>query len=60
VLSSVFPNETQRLEAAAKEASDSRVYGLIHYRIDCEMGLAHGKKIGDYALIRAKADGSGL
>ena len=33
---------------------------LIHYRVDCELGLTHGKKIGEYAILRAKADGSGL
>jgi hypothetical protein len=59
VLSNIFPNETSRLEEAAKEASDSRVYGLIHYRVDCEMGLVHGRKIGEYAVTRGKADGSG-
>ncbi len=59
VLSNIFPNETARLEANAKEASDSRVYGLIHFRVDCEMGLLHGRKIGEYAIIRGKADGSG-
>jgi membrane-associated phospholipid phosphatase len=59
VLSNIFPDETARLEANAKEASDSRVYGLIHFRVDCEMGLIHGKKIGEYAITRGKADGSG-
>ena len=60
VLGSVFPSEATRLNAAAKEASDSRVFGLIHFRVDCEMGLVHGKKIGEFAIARAKADGSGL
>jgi PAP2 superfamily len=59
VLNHIFPNESTRLEANAKEASESRVYGLIHFRVDCDMGLVHGKKIGEYALVRAKADGSG-
>ena len=59
VLSNIFPNETTRLEANAKEASESRVYGLIHFRVDCEMGLTHGRKIGEYAVTRGKADGSG-
>ena len=60
VLGSVFPSEAERLNAAAKQASDSRVFGLIHYRVDCELGLTHGKKIGEFAIARAKADGSGL
>jgi membrane-associated phospholipid phosphatase len=60
VLGYIFPREVEKLNAQAKEASESRIYGLIHYRSDCEMGLTHGKKIGDYAITRAKADRSGL
>ncbi|HLO44382.1 MAG TPA: phosphatase PAP2 family protein [Leadbetterella sp.] len=60
VLGSIFPANAAKFEAYAKEASDSRVYGLIHYRIDCEMGLVHGKKIGEFAIARGKSDGSGL
>ena len=60
VLGYVFPDQATTFDAQAKDASDSRVYGLIHYRVDCDMGLVHGKKIGDFAIARAKADGSGL
>ena len=60
VLSYVFPSEATSLNALAKEASESRIYGCIHYRFDCEIGLTHGQKIGNYAVNRGKADGSGL
>ncbi|WP_461103425.1 vanadium-dependent haloperoxidase [Spirosoma koreense] len=60
VLSGIFPDKTQDFQDEASEASVSRVYGLIHYRFDSNAGLDHGKKIGAYALERAKADGSGL
>lgn len=60
VLSSIFPTEADKLKAMALEASNSRVYGLIHYRFDCVVGLEHGEKIGEYAIARGKADGSGL
>jgi PAP2 superfamily len=60
VLSYIFPSKKDELEAMALEASNSRVYGLIHFRVDCEMGLEHGKKIGQYAVARGKADGSEL
>lgn len=60
VLASLFPANATKFEAQALEASNSRVYGLIHYRVDCEMGLTHGKKIGEYAIARGKLDGSGL
>ena len=59
VLGSLFPNKASEMTAKAQEASNSRVYGLIHFRIDCTMGLSHGTKIGEYAIARGKADGSG-
>ncbi len=60
MLSYIFPDQAAKFTAFAKEASDSRIYGLIHYRVDCELGLVHGKKIGEYANDRGKKDGSGL
>jgi hypothetical protein len=42
----------------AKEASNSRIYGCIHYRFDCEVGLEVGKKVGEYAVVRGRNDGS--
>jgi PAP2 superfamily len=60
VLGYIFPSESTNLDAFAKEASDSRIYGGIHYRFDCETGLQHGKKIGSYAISKGKSDGSGL
>ncbi|MEP7321929.1 MAG: phosphatase PAP2 family protein [Saprospiraceae bacterium] len=60
VLGYIFPDQAATFTAYAQEASNSRVYGLIHYRVDCDMGLSHGKKIGDYAILRGKSDGSGL
>ncbi|MBC8111845.1 MAG: phosphatase PAP2 family protein [Verrucomicrobia bacterium] len=60
VLSYIFPDEKNDLEAMAKEASESRIYGAIHFRIDCEVGLRCGKQIGAYAVSRGKNDGSGL
>lgn len=60
VLGYIFPEQATKFDAQAAEASMSRIYGLIHYRVDCEMGLKHGKVIGEYAIARGKADGSGL
>ncbi|MEZ0610382.1 phosphatase PAP2 family protein [Fibrella sp. WM1] len=60
VLGSIFPDRNDEFWNKAKEASDSRVYGLIHFRSDCTMGLVCGKNIGNYAVARGKADGSGL
>ncbi len=58
VLSYIFPKDKEKLDAMAAEASVSRIYGLIHYRFDCEQGLATGHKVGDYAVQRAKTDGA--
>lgn len=58
VLAYLFPDKASELQAMAKEASDSRIYGCIHYRFDCEVGLEVGKKVGAYAVTRGKNDGS--
>ena len=60
VLSTIFPEQAAYFAAKAQEASNSRIYGLIHYRFDCEVGLKCGQTIGSYAVARGKADGSGL
>lgn len=59
VLSHLFPAETVDLQTKAKEASESRIYGCIHYRADCEVGLKCGAAIAAYSVNRAKADGAG-
>ncbi len=58
VLAGFFPDRANTFMANAQQASDSRVYGLIHFRVDCTMGGKHGKAIGDFAVQRAKTDGA--
>jgi hypothetical protein len=58
VLAAFFPEKSNTFNSAAQQASDSRVYGLIHFRVDCTIGVKHGKVIGDFAVQRAKADGA--
>jgi hypothetical protein len=58
VLGYIFPQEQANLEAMAKEASISRVYGGIHYRFDCDAGLTAGKAIGSFSVKRGQGDGS--
>nr|WP_293834125.1 phosphatase PAP2 family protein [uncultured Arsenicibacter sp.] len=60
VLGYIFPDRAAEFSTQANEASVSRIYGLIHYRFDCEVGLKVGKNVGQYAIDRGKADGSGL
>jgi membrane-associated phospholipid phosphatase len=58
VLGSFFPSKVNLFNGYAQEASDSRVYGLIHFRVDCSMGGKHGRLIGEYAVKRSNADGA--
>ncbi len=58
ILGYIVPEKATIYTAMAKEASDSRMFGGIHYRSDCEVGLVVGKNIGAYAITRAKNDGA--
>jgi hypothetical protein len=58
VLSYLFPAHETYFNEQAKEASDSRLFGGIHYRSDVEKGLAHGKVIGGYTVAFAETDGA--
>jgi hypothetical protein len=42
-----------RLSQAAQEAADARVYGGIHFRTGCEMGVRMGEKIGRFVVLHA-------
>ncbi|MFV8464140.1 phosphatase PAP2 family protein [Flavobacterium sp. LB1P62] len=58
VLSHFIPAKSQSFINMAKEASDSRMFGCIHYRSDCEKGLELGEKVGEFAVARAAIDGA--
>jgi hypothetical protein len=58
VLSYIFPAHANFFEEQAQEAGLSRLYGGIHYRKDCEVGLDHGKAIATYTLNFARTDGA--
>ena len=58
VLAYLFPEKTSQLNDLAKQASESRIYGGIHFRFDCEEGLNAGIKVGKFAIERGKLDGS--
>jgi len=59
ILGYLVPSRKQAFSEMAAEASMSRLYGAIHYRSDCTAGLASGKKVGEFAVKRAIADGAG-
>ena len=50
VLDARFPDQRGRYFAMAREASESRIYGGIHYRIDIDEGLAIGRRVAARAL----------
>lgn len=58
ILAHLIPEKAILFNGMALEASNSRIYGAIHYRSDCEVGLEMGKKVGNYAIQRAQADGA--
>lgn len=58
VLAYLFPSEGDYFHSEAKEASDSRLYGAIHYRSDIEKGLSHGELIGGFTVTYALTDGA--
>lgn len=58
ILEHIVPEKAATYNAMASEASISRVYGGIHYRSDCEIGLTVGKNVGNYAVQRAMTDGA--
>ncbi len=59
ILGYIVPERAKDYSAMATEASMSRMYGGIHFRSDCEVGLKVGNNIGNYAVQRGNADGAG-
>jgi hypothetical protein len=58
ILSHIIPEKANSYKEMAQEASVSRMYGGIHFRSDCEVGLEVGKKVGAIAVQRALTDGA--
>jgi hypothetical protein len=58
ILAHIIPERATAYEAMAQEASMSRMYGGIHFRSDCVVGLTVGKNVGNYAIQRALTDGA--
>ncbi|HVL94051.1 MAG TPA: phosphatase PAP2 family protein [Acidimicrobiales bacterium] len=58
VLKFLFPDNAADFEAKAQEASNSRLWGGIHWRADNEVGLSVGRKVGDLVVARARSDGA--
>jgi PAP2 superfamily len=50
VLGAFFPGRTRELDAMAREAAISRLYGGIHFTSDNEAGLQLGRRVGRVAV----------
>jgi len=58
VLAHIFPAEASEINGYVDEATESRIYGRIHFRFDCESGKTAGTSIGGYAIDRMMTDGA--
>jgi len=58
VLSYLFPSGASYFAVQQQEAAMSRLYAGIHYRSDIQVGMDHGKRIGEYTVRFAKTDGA--
>lgn len=58
ILSHILPERAADYAAMAEEASMSRLYAGIHFRVDCTAGAAAGQSVGNYAIQRAQKDGA--
>lgn len=58
ILGYIIPDKAASYKQMASDASVSRMYAGLHYRSDCEKGLETGKKIGQFAVLRATSDGA--
>jgi hypothetical protein len=58
ILSHIIPANASKYEAMSAQAALSRFISGIHTKVDCDEGLKVGKKVGDYAVIRAQTDGA--
>jgi membrane-associated phospholipid phosphatase len=53
VVARAFPQDSARLLALGKEASESRIWAGIHYRFDIDAGEDIGRKVAERTLERA-------
>lgn len=58
VLSYIFPQAAATFDTYAKDASESRIYGGIHFRFDCEEGLKLGQRVAKETIELAAKDGA--
>ena len=57
ILGHIVPERAAAYTAMANQASMSRFYAGIHYKVDSDSGLYTGNKVGNFAVQRAMTDG---
>jgi membrane-associated phospholipid phosphatase len=58
VLKYLFPRESARYDAWAREFGESRLWAGIHFRSDLDAGWEIGRRVGDAVVERARRDGA--
>jgi hypothetical protein len=58
ILGHIIPANAGKYEALSAEAAKSRFIAGIHTQMDCDSGMVAGKRVGEYAVTRAKTDGA--
>lgn len=58
VLAHLFPADAADVIAMAEEASESRIWGGIHFRSDVVAGTALGQDVADAVIAHAVSDGA--
>ncbi len=59
VLADLFPTNAAEVLALAQEASEARIWGGIHFRIDIVVGAKLGQDVAGAVIAHANSDGSG-
>lgn len=58
ILGHILPANADKYESMSKEAAMSRFISGIHTRMDCDSGLAAGRRVGEFTVLRARTDGA--
>lgn len=58
ILGHIIPANSTAYHEMSKEAAMSRFISGIHTQMDCDSGLAAGKRVGNFAIQRAQTDGA--
>ncbi len=58
ILGHIIPANASQYEFMSNEAAMSRFISGIHTQMDCDSGLVAGKRVGNFAVLRAQKDGA--